>query len=252
MADRSPIEWTDATWNPTTGCTKVSQGCKHCYAETLAKRLQAMGSRNYRDGFKLTIQPHMLQLPLQWKAPRRVFVNSMSDLFHQLVPDAYLDQIFDVMDAADWHLFQVLTKRPERMAQFITRRYPDAGAPAHIWLGTSVEDDRVLGRLVALRSAPATIRFLSCEPLIGPLNNMTLDGICWVIVGGESGHGHRPIEQSWVRDIRRQCRAAGVAFFFKQWGGATPTAGGRILDGREYNEMPRVPRSARPARTAQA
>ncbi|HYR93267.1 MAG TPA: phage Gp37/Gp68 family protein [Methylomirabilota bacterium] len=243
MSDGSPIEWTDATWNPTTGCTKVSQGCKHCYAETLAKRLQAMGSANYRNGFRLTLQPQMLPLPLKWKGRRRIFVNSMSDLFHQLVPDTYLDQVFDVMDEASWHIFQVLTKRPQRMAEYIARRYGASGAPAQIWVGTSIEDQRVAARLVDLARTPAATRFLSCEPLIGPLIDLDLSGIHWVIVGGESGGGHRPMSAAWVRQIRRQCRAAGVAFFFKQWGGVNPTSGGRLLDGREYNEMPRSARS---------
>ncbi len=244
MADKSRIEWTDATWNPTTGCTKVSAGCKNCYAEKLAFRLQRMGSRNYENGFRLTLQPHMLPLPFHWKAPRRIFVNSMSDLFHGDVPDSYLDEVFNVMEKADWHLFQILTKRPDRMATYTSRRYARAGAaPAHLWFGTSVEDARVVQRIDALRVVPAATRFLSCEPLIGPLHELDLSGIAWVIVGGESGRRRRAIDPAWVRDIRRQCRSARVAFFFKQWGGAMSKSGGRTLDGRTYDELPR--RSAR-------
>jgi len=241
MADKSRIEWTDATWNPTTGCTKVSPGCKNCYAEQLALRLQRMGSRNYRNAFRLTLQPHMLSLPLRWKSPRRIFVNSMSDLFHRDVTDAYLDQVFDVMEQADWHVFQILTKRPERMATYTSRRYLNAAAsPAHLWFGTSVEDARVIERIDALRRVPSATRFLSCEPLIGPLRDLDLSGIAWVIVGGESGRRRRPIDPMWVREIRRQCRSARVAFFFKQWGGAMSKSGGRTLDGRTYDELPHI------------
>lgn len=244
MADKSAIEWTDATWNPTTGCTKVSQGCKHCYAETLARRLQRMGSRNYANGFALTLQPHMLDVPTHWRQPRRIFVNSMSDVFHKDVPDAYVAQIFDVMERADWHIYQLLTKRPERLAHFVRTRYGGAPTPEHIWVGTSVEDARVVGRVAHLQSAPATVRFLSCEPLIGPLHDLDLTGIHWVIVGGESGRRHRPLDPEWVRDIRQQCRATRVPFFFKQWGGLTPKSGGRQLDGRTWDQMPRAPRLA--------
>ena len=247
MGDKSAIEWTDATWNPTTGCTKVSQGCRHCYAETLARRLQRMGSRNYADGFKLTLQPHMLDLPTRWRQPRRIFVNSMSDVFHKDVPDEYVSQIFDVMERADWHVYQLLTKRPERLARFVRARYGGALAPAHIWLGTSVEDARVVGRIGHLQTAPATIRFLSCEPLLGPLADLDLTGIHWVIVGGESGPRHRPMQVTWVRDIRRQCRAARVPFFFKQWGGRISKSGGRTLDGRTWDQQPKMPIGSRSA-----
>jgi len=243
VADKSRIEWTDATWNPTTGCTKVSAGCKNCYAEKLALRLQRMGSRNYSNGFRLTLQPHMLPLPLHWKTPRHIFVNSMSDLFHRDVPDRYLDGVFDVMERADWHIFQVLTKRPDRMAAYTAGRYRPGRAPGHLWFGTSVEDERVTHRVDALRAVPAATRFLSCEPLIGPLPALDLAGIAWVIVGGESGRRHRPIDPSWVREIRRQCRSAQVAFFFKQWGGPMSKSGGRELDGRTYDERPRRSRS---------
>ncbi len=208
-----------------------------------------MGSRNYRNAFRLTLQPHMVELPLHWRSPRRVFVNSMSDLFHQDVPDEYLDQIFSVMDRANWHTYQVLTKRPRRMAAFVEARYGVAGAPAQIWLGTSVEDERVLERIDHLRTVPAQTRFLSCEPLIGPLLSMNLTGIDWVIVGGESGPRHRPIDAAWVRDIRQQCRRARVAFFFKQWGGQVSKSNGRTLDGRVYDEMP-LPRTSANLRRA--
>jgi protein gp37 len=240
VADKSKIEWTDATWNPTTGCTKVSQGCKNCYAETLARRLQRMGSRNYANGFALALQPHMLEVPIHWRQPRRIFVNSMSDVFHEDVPDVYVAQIFEVMERADWHIYQLLTKRPERLARFVRARYGGATPPSHIWLGTSVEDARVVSRIRYLQNTPATVRFLSCEPLIGPLPELDLDGIHWVIVGGESGRRHRPMDPAWVRDIRRQCRARRVPFFFKQWGGAVSKSGGRILDGRTWNQQPRT------------
>jgi protein gp37 len=244
LADQSPIEWTDATWNPTTGCTKVSAGCKFCYAETLAHRLQAMGSRNYAAGFDLTLQPHMLAIPLRWPGRRRIFVNSMSDVFHKNVPDDYIDQIFKVMETASWHVYQLLTKRPHRLATYLERRYGPDAAPEHIWVGTSVEDQRVLGRVSELRAAPARVRFLSCEPLLGPLPDIDLSDIHWVIVGGESGRRHRPMERQWVRQIRLQCRKARVPFFFKQWGGRTYRSGGRVLDGQTWDAMPPFP--ARP------
>lgn len=239
MGDKSAIEWTDATWNPVTGCTKVSAGCKYCYAERLAKRLQLMGNYNYRNAFRLTLQPHMLELPLRWRQGRRIFVNSMSDLWHHDVPDAYIDRVFEIMERADWHIYQVLTKRPERMASYVSGRYADC-APAHIWLGTSIEDARVIERVEHLRATPARVRFLSCEPLIGPLEHLDLRGLHWVIVGGESGRHHRPIRPEWVRRIRDQCAETGACFFFKQWGGATSKSGGRTLDGRTWDDMPRL------------
>lgn len=240
MSDKSRIEWTDATWNPTTGCTKVSAGCKNCYAEVLARRLQLMGSRNYERGFRLTLQPHMLNVPLHWRQPRRIFVNSMSDLFHELVPNEYLDEVFAVIERGDWHIYQILTKRPDRMAAYLARRYSGSIAPQHIWVGTSVEDQRVLERIAHLNRTPAVVRFLSCEPLLGALPNLPLAGISWLIAGGESGRNHRPVRVEWIRDLRDQCRRARVAFFFKQWGGAKSKSGGRLLDGREWNQMPRV------------
>lgn len=237
MGDKSAIEWTDATWNPVTGCTAISAGCDHCYAELLSYRLQKMGVAKYRNGFDVTLHPDALMQPLRWKAPRRVFVNSMSDLFHARVPREFVVQIWEVMARCPQHTFQVLTKRPERMARF-TSEYP---APANVWLGTSVEDDRVLQRVDRLRECHAAVRFLSCEPLIGPLDGLNLAGIHWVIVGGESGVHHRPIDVEWVRRIRGECLRANVPFFFKQWGGHTPKKGGRELDGQTWDESPTLP-----------
>jgi protein gp37 len=234
MGDKSAIEWTDATWNPVTGCTAISAGCDHCYAELLSYRLQKMGVEKYRNGFEVTLHPDALAQPLRWKKPRRVFVNSMSDLFHARVPEDYVLQIWDVMRACPQHTFQVLTKRPERMARFTA----DHPAPPNVWLGTSVEDARVLQRVDRLRECHTAVRFLSCEPLIGPLDGLDLTRISWVIVGGESGAHHRPIDPAWVRDIRANCIRSGVPFFFKQWGGRTSKAGGRMLDGRTWDEMP--------------
>lgn len=234
MADHSRIEWTQATWNPVTGCTKVSQGCKHCYAERLAKRLQAMGNARYAQGFKVTLHPDLLELPLSWKQPRRIFVNSMSDLFHPDVPLDFLQQVFATMERAHWHEFQVLTKRPERAAQLAA----DLPWPSNVWMGTSVESVKVIDRVKLLQQVPARVRFLSVEPLLGPIPDLPLDGIHWVIVGGESGPGARPMEPDWVRMIRAQCEARHVPFFFKQWGGTNKKAAGRELDGKHYDGMP--------------
>jgi len=234
MADNSSIEWTQATWNPVTGCTKISQGCKHCYAERMAKRLQAMGKSQYQNGFKLTLQPSMLDLPRKWKRPRVIFVNSMSDLFHEDVPLDYIKRVFDVMNECPQHTFQVLTKRPERAAQYA----PDVCWSDNIWMGTSVENVLVRHRIASLREVPANVRFLSVEPLIGPIRNLALTGIHWVIVGGESGPGARPIEADWVRYIRDRCVERGVPFFFKQWGGVNKKAAGRELDGRTWDDLP--------------
>jgi protein gp37 len=234
MGANSSIEWTESTWNPVTGCTKVSPGCKHCYAQRIADRLQAMGQRNYRNGFKLTLQPHMLNLPLHWRKPQRIFVNSMSDLFHKDVPVSYLLQVFDVMRLAYWHKFQVLTKRSDNL----TELDPLIVWPANVWMGVSVEDEEYTWRIQDLRKTGARTKFLSIEPLLGPLIGLDLSGIDWVIVGGESGPGARPIQRKWVVDIRRQCRQAGVPFFFKQWGGVNKKRTGRHLDGRTYDEMP--------------
>ena len=238
MGDRSAIEWTDATWNPTTGCTKVSPGCKNCYAELLARRLKRMGNPKYKNGFKFTVHPDALDLPLKWTEPRKIFVNSMSDLFHESMPEYYLDMCFMVMKTANWHVYQILTKRPERMLAY-TRKLGEI--PAHIWLGTSVEMGMYKKRIEILRKVPAQIRFISFEPLIGPVGAVDLSGVSWAIVGGESGQHHRPIKPEWVREIRNQCKLQGVAFFFKQWGGATHNAGGRLLDNREWNEYPVMP-----------
>ncbi|MDP9372376.1 MAG: phage Gp37/Gp68 family protein [Chloroflexota bacterium] len=234
MGDKSGIEWTDATWNPITGCTAISAGCDHCYAETLALRLQRMGVDKYRNGFDVTLHTGALVQPFRWRSPRRVFVNSMSDLFHAHVPKDFVVQVWEVMRGCPHHTFQVLTKRPERMARF-TADYP---APPNVWLGTSVEDERVRQRIDRLRECGGNIRFLSCEPLIGPLPSLDLAGIHWVIVGGESGSRHRWMDPAWVRDIRDQSVCQGVPFFFKQWGGRTPKAGGRELDGQTWDEFP--------------
>lgn len=234
MATTSSIEWTESTWNPVTGCTKISAGCKHCYAERMAKRLKHMGVAAYRNGFKVTLQPQALEIPLKWKKPQLIFVNSMSDLFHEKVPDDFILQVFDVMNRADWHRYQILTKRPERVLE-LNDRLPWA---PHIWMGVSVENDDVVERIDLLRQTDAHVRFLSLEPLIGPLSEMNLDGMHWAIVGGESGPGARPMEESWVTEIRDQCAEASVAFFFKQWGGVNKKKTGRMLQGRTWDEMP--------------
>ncbi|MCY4453820.1 MAG: phage Gp37/Gp68 family protein [Immundisolibacterales bacterium] len=234
MATRSTIEWTEVTWNPVTGCTKISHGCKHCYAERMARRLRAMGVDKYRDGFAVRTHEDSLDEPTRWRQPRLVFVNSMSDLFHQSVPTSFIEAVFDVMDRASQHTFQVLTKRPDRVAQ-LNRRL--RWAP-NIWLGTSIESERWLGRLQRLGETGARTKFLSLEPLLGPLPNLSLQEIGWVIVGGESGPGARPMEAEWVRDIRDNCLENGVPFFFKQWGGAFKKKTGRMLDGRAWNQMP--------------
>ena len=238
MADKSAIEWTDATWNPVTGCTKVSPGCKHCYAERLAKRLQAMGNPRYRNGFAVTLHPDQLDLPLRWNSPRRIFVNSMSDLYHERVPEEFILRAFDVMVKAEQHVFQILTKRSGRLAKLA----PRLPWPPNVWQGVSVENDHYIARIADLQKVAAAVRFLSVEPLLGPIPDLPLQGIHWVIVGGESGPGHRPIEPAWVREIRDQCLEAGVPFFFKQWGGLTPKSGGRRLDGRFWNQLPRATR----------
>ena len=240
MGDHSAIEWTDATWNPVTGCTKVSPGCKHCYAERLAARLQAMGNPRYRNGFAVTLHPDQLALPLRWHQPRRIFVNSMSDLFHEAVPDDFIHQVFDIMNRADWHIFQVLTKRSQRLAALA----PTLPWAPNIWQGVSVENARYTDRIRDLQTVPAVVRFLSVEPLLGPISDLPLTGIDWVIVGGESGGGRRPMAAEWPRQIRDQCRAVGVPFFFKQWGGRTPKSGGRVLDSRTWEEMPNPRRPA--------
>jgi protein gp37 len=234
MATNSHIEWTDATWNPVTGCTKISPGCKYCYAERLSKRLKAMRQANYRNGFKLTLQPQMLELPLRWKSPKRIFVNSMSDLFHESVPTDYIKQVFDVMGRAHWHQYQVLTKRSERVLKLSNRL---EWVP-QIWMGVSVESEVYTNRIDDLRRCAAHVKFLSLEPLLGPLRKLNLRGIDWAIVGGESGPGARPVDPEWVTEIRDQCVKAGVPFFFKQWGGVQKSKTGRTLEGRTWDEMP--------------
>ena len=236
MATNSPIEWTDATWNPVTGCDKISPGCKHCYAERMATRLKAARNPNYGNGFELTLQPHMLSRPLEWKKPKKIFVNSMSDLFHDDVPLNYIQQVFDVMNRADWHQYQVLTKRAERVHELS----PHLKWAPHIWMGVSVESEKYLDRIDHLRETGAHVKFLSLEPLLGPLSNMNLRGIDWAIVGGESGPGARPIDPAWVTGIRDQCLNAGVAFFFKQWGGVQKKKTGRELEGRTWDQMPEL------------
>lgn len=236
MGAKSDIEWTDATWNPVTGCTKISPGCKNCYAERLALRLKEMGNPRYRNGFRITLHPDQLELPLRWGKPKMIFVNSMSDLFHEAVPDEYIKKVFATMVKADWHIFQILTKRAERLAKLA----PQLPWPSHIWQGVSIESQPYTKRILSLQKVPATVRFLSVEPFLGPIANLPLDGVHWVIVGGESGPRHRPIKPEWVREIRKQCRTAQVPFFFKQWGGRTAKSGGRILDGRIWDQMPAV------------
>ena len=237
MADNSHIEWTDATWNPVTGCTKISPGCKHCYAERLANRLQAMGQSNYLNGFKVTLQPQMLEMPLHWKSPKRIFVNSMSDLFHANVPFDYIQRVFDIMRRADWHQYQVLTKRSDRLLEFSTKLNWDE----QIWMGVSVESKQYVHRIDDLRKTEAAVKFLSLEPLLGPLPKLNLRGIDWVIVGGESGPGARPMNPEWAIELRDQCLRANVPFFFKQWGGIQKKKTGRSLEGRTWDEMPAEP-----------
>jgi protein gp37 len=234
MANNSHIEWTDATWNPVTGCTKISPGCKHCYAERLAERLQAMGQANYRNGFDLTLQPQMLELPLRWKTPKRIFVNSMSDLFHKDVPTDYIKRVFDVMGRAHWHQYQVLTKRSDRVLALSK----ELNWAPQIWMGVSIETEKYKYRIDDLRKTDAHVKFLSLEPLLGSLGKLNLHGVDWAIVGGESGPGARLIDSDWVTEIRDQCVKAGVAFFFKQWGGVQKKKTGRTLDGRTWDEMP--------------
>lgn len=236
MSGTSSIEWTEATWNPVTGCTKVSPGCKFCYADRMAKRLHAMGQPRYRNGFQVTLQPDVVEAPLEWKKPRLIFVNSMSDLFHVDVPDDFIIRCFKVMEQAEQHTFQVLTKRPERVADLA----PRLSWPANVWMGTSVENADYVWRVHELVGVPSHVRFLSIEPLLGPIGSLPLTGIHWVIAGGESGPGARPMRVEWVRRIRDRCIARNVPFFFKQWGGVNKKRNGRQLDGRYWDEMPEL------------
>ncbi|QNF32195.1 phage Gp37/Gp68 family protein [Adhaeribacter swui] len=232
---QSSIEWTELTWNPTTGCTKISAGCKFCYAEVMANRLQAMGIDKYKDAFAIRIHPDTLKIPYSWKSPKIVFVNSMSDLFHDQIPFSFIKQVFEVMNDNPQHIFQVLTKRAERLLKLSH----ELKWTNNIWMGVSVEDDRVVERIEYLCNTNAKIKFLSLEPLIGPLSNLNLKNVDWVIVGGESGRKPRPMRAEWVLDIQNQCEKAGVAFFFKQWGGRNKKATGRLLNGRTYDAMPK-------------
>jgi len=236
MATKSAIEWTGATWNPSTGCDALSPGCDNCYAERLTHRLKAMGQKKYRNGFQLTLHPDTLELPLRWKQPQRIFVNSMSDLFHHEIPLEYIQRVFAIMRRASWHQFQVLTKRSGRLLAVAD----EIDWPENVWMGVSVESDKYTSRIDHLRKTGAKTKFLSLEPLLGPLDGLDLKGIDWVIVGGESGPGSRPMEAEWVTSIRKQCRQAKVAFFFKQWGGVQKKRTGRVLEGRTYDEMPRT------------
>jgi len=247
MATQSRIEWTESTWNPLTGCTKVSPGCKNCYAERMAHRLQAMGVDNYANGFRLTLHPHAVALPLQWSKPQMIFVNSMSDLFHKDVPEAFIQDVFSVMRAAHWHTFQILTKRSERLL----RLGPSIDWPPNVWMGVSVETPQYLGRIRNLQRTAARVKFLSLEPLLAALPRIPLKDIDWVIVGGESGPGSRPMKPEWVFQIRDQCLAKRVPFFFKQWGGLNKKRTGRSLAGRTWDQMPKsVPISRRQASAA--
>lgn len=238
MSTTTEIEWTDATWNPVTGCTKLTAGCDHCYAERFSERFRGTPNHPFEHGFDLVLRPERVAQPLTWKKPKRVFVNSMSDLFHKEVPRAFIDSVFDTMERADWHTFQVLTKRSSLLTKYLRSRYGDNLAPSHIWLGVSVEDRKNAVRLKHLHAAQASMKFVSFEPLLGSVGELDLKGIQWAIVGGESGPGARPMEEAWAIEIRDMCKRDRVAFFFKQWGGVRPKSGGRLLKGREWNQYP--------------
>ena len=238
MSATTEIEWTDVTWNPVTGCTKITRGCDNCYAERFAERFRDVPGHPFENGFDLTLRPDRVMQPLTWKKPRQIFVNSMSDLFHKEVPWTFVDGVFDTMEKANWHTYQVLTKRSSLLVRYLRSRYGDGLAPSHIWLGVSVEDAKNAVRLKHLQSAQATVKFVSFEPLLGPVGEVDLTGINWAIVGGESGPKARPMAEEWAIHLRDQCRAAKVAFFFKQWGGVRPKSGGRLLRGREWNQYP--------------
>jgi protein gp37 len=236
VADRSAIEWTQATWNPVTGCSKVSPGCAHCYAETFAERWRGVPDHPYEQGFDLKMWPERLEVPLRWRQPRQIFVNSMSDLFHEDIPPEFIAKVFDVMVRANHHIFQVLTKRHERLAKLA----PDLPWPKNVWMGVTIENRRFVHRADYLREVPATVRFISAEPLLGPLEGLDLTDIHWLISGGESGSKHRPVKEEWLVELRDRCQDEGVAYFFKQWGGPRPKSGGRELQGRTWDEMPTV------------
>ena len=241
MSNGSAIEWTEATWNPTTGCTKVSSGCKNCYAEKLSKRLKAMGSTKYRNNFRFTQHEGETGLPLSWKTPRRIFVNSMSDLFHERAEDEFIGRCFRTMLEADWHTYQILTKRPGRMAAFSRLFLKQTGAPipGHIWMGTSVENNETVRRIRELRRVKCSVRFVSFEPLLERIRPVSLKGVDWAIIGGESGPGFRPVREEWVAGLIAQCKRQGVRVFFKQWGGPRPKSGGRRIGGRTYDQYPK-------------
>ncbi|MBS1889322.1 MAG: phage Gp37/Gp68 family protein [Actinobacteria bacterium] len=236
MADRSAIEWTEATWNPVTGCDQVSPGCAHCYAKTFAERWRGVPGHPYEQGFDLRMWPQRLGQPLKWKRPRTIFVNSMSDLFHERIPASFIAEVFDVMVEADQHVFQVLTKRPHRVLELAS----ELPWPSNVWMGVSIENRRFVHRADLLREVPAAVRFISAEPLLGPLEGLDLEAIDWLIAGGESGPGHRRIDEGWVIELRDRCLDDEVAFFFKQWGGARPKSGGRELQGQTWDQVPRV------------
>jgi len=238
MAQKSEIEWTDATWNPVTGCTKVGSGCDNCYAERFAERWRGVVGHPYEQGFDLRLWPLRLRQPSDWKKPRMIFVNSMSDLFHKDIDRAYIDRVFEAMEGADWHVYQVLTKRSSLMRNYVQDRYKGGRVPTHIWLGVFVEDGAHKGRIEHLRQINSEARFISFEPLLGPIGEVDLRGIAWAIVGGESGPRARPMQREWATEIRLICVRDSVAFFFKQWGGARPKSGGRLLDGEEWNGFP--------------
>ena len=238
MAGKSSIEWTDATWNPVTGCTKVGPGCDRCYAERFAERWRGIRGHVYEQGFDLKLRPERLNQPAAWRKPRRIFVNSMSDLFHKDIDRSFIDRVFDTMETVDRHVYQVLTKRSSLMRNYLRRRYGESPVPEHIWPGVSVEDQAYVSRIRHLQQIRSSARFISFEPLLGPIRDVDFAGIAWAIVGGESGPGARPMHPDWAIALRNRCLAAGTAFFFKQWGGIRPKAGGRLLEGREWNEMP--------------
>ena len=240
MADSTKIEWTDATWNPVTGCSKVTAGCDSCYAERFSERFRGVAGHPFESGFDLTARPSRLKQPLQWRHPRRIFVNSMSDLFHKELPVTFIDSVFDTMEEATWHTYQVLTKRSSLMVRYLRRRYGKGCAPMQIWLGVSIEDQQNTVRLKHLKAAHASVKFVSFEPLLASVGPIDLNGIDWVIVGGESGPKSRPMAEQWATDIRNQCERDKVAFFFKQWGGFRPKSGGRLLHGREWDEFPNI------------
>lgn len=248
MAQRSTIEWTEATWNPVTGCSQVSPGCAHCYAQTFAERWRGVPGHPYEQGFDLRLWPERLEIPRRWRKPRVIFVNSMSDLFHEDIPEEFIEQVFDTMRRAHWHTFQVLTKRHDRLGELAER----LDWPANVWMGVTIENRRFVQRADYLRTVPSAVRFISAEPLLGPLDGLDLAGIDWLIAGGESGPRHRRIDPMWVRDLRDRCVSEDVSFFFKQWGGNRPKSNGRVLDGRTWDELPQPDGSSRASTTSSA